>query len=110
MLRERLVTAGEIIIKQGDKGDSMFLIMRGVIRVIRDDEELATLMAGEFFGEIAMLHHKPRMATCQAITPSALYELRSKDFEKLVKILEGFSGLEIHAPFSYTYDITTVRT
>jgi len=87
LLRERLATADEVIIKQGEQGDSMFLIMRGVIRVIRKVEgkeiELATLMAGEFFGEMALLHHEPRTATCQAITPCALYELRSKDFEKL---------------------------
>jgi len=83
LLRERIVTAGEVIIKQGDKGDSLFLIMRGVIRVIRDEKELATLMAGEFFGEVGLLHHDPRTATCQAVTPGVLYELRSKDFETL---------------------------
>ena len=45
--------------------------------------DLATLMAGEFFGEMALLHHEPRTATCRAVTPCALYELRRQDFDEV---------------------------
>ena len=87
-LRQRSAEGGEDIITQGDSGDSLFLIARGVIRVLRRDEtheehELGTLLAGDFFGEQALLHDEPRNATCRAVTPCTLYQLRRNDFEQL---------------------------
>lgn len=84
-LKPRTAPAGEAIIRQGDAGDSLFLVARGVIRVTRQEEEekrdLATLLAGDFFGEMALLHGEPRTATCRAVTPCALYELRRTDLD-----------------------------
>ncbi|MCH7857202.1 MAG: cation:proton antiporter [Gemmatimonadetes bacterium] len=84
-LRRRTVPAGEIIVRQGGSGSSLFLVARGVIRVSRQDggvsRDLATLIAGEFFGEMALLHGTPRTATCRAMTPCALYELRRNDID-----------------------------
>ncbi len=84
-LRPRTSPAGEAIIRQGETGDSLFLVARGVIRVYRhedgDRRDLATLMAGDFFGEMALLHGEPRTATCRAATPCALYELRRSDLD-----------------------------
>lgn len=86
-LQSRNLPAGEIIIQQGEAGDSLFLIARGVIRVSRKDGDveydLATLMAGDFFGEMSLLHHDLRSATCRSVSPSALYELRRRDFDEL---------------------------
>ena len=63
------------------------MIARGVIRVSRKsggvENNLATLMAGDFFGEMALLHNKPRTATCKAVTPCVMYELKRDDFDKL---------------------------
>jgi CPA1 family monovalent cation:H+ antiporter len=87
-LRPRTSPAGEAIIRQGDAGDSLFLVARGVIRVSREDDgqkrSLATLMAGDFFGEMALLHGEARNATCKAVTPCALYELRRPDMDALL--------------------------
>ena len=84
-LRRRTVPAGEIIVRQGGSGSSLFMVARGVIRVTRqvggDRRDLATLIAGEFFGEMALLHGTPRTATCRAMTPCALYELRRDDMD-----------------------------
>jgi len=84
-LRSRTVPAGKTIISQGETGDSLYLIVRGVVRVsIADaggERDLATMMAGDFFGEIALLENCTRTATCRAVTPCALYELTRKDFE-----------------------------
>lgn len=86
-LREMTVPSGDDIICEGDAGDSLFLIARGVIRVVKkvDGEtvELATLVAGEFFGEMALLLREPRTATCRAVTPSALYELKREDLDEI---------------------------
>ena len=99
MLHPHTVPAGEVIIRQHEPGDALFLIARGVIRVCRQQDvdsgqegeeaelELATLMAGDFFGEMALLNGEPRTATCRAVTPCALYELRSVDFRRLLETL-----------------------
>ncbi len=87
LLRSRIVPPNEIIIKQGSAGESLFLITRGVVRVLRkengEEKELATLMAGDIIGEMALIHHEPRSATCLAVTPCALYELRRHEFNEL---------------------------
>jgi CPA1 family monovalent cation:H+ antiporter len=80
VLRRRTAPMADVIVKQGDRGSSLFLVARGVVRVSRQDggitRDVATLMAGDFFGEMALLHGGPRTATCRAVTPCALYELR----------------------------------
>ena len=89
-LRQRTVPAGEDIIRQGEKGETLYLIGRGVVRVSRTvdgrEHDLATLMAGDFFGEMALLHGEPRVATCRAVSPSALYELRRRDFDEVCRV------------------------
>lgn len=85
-LRSRTLNAGDAVIRQGEEGDSLFLIARGVVRVSREQDgstqDLASLMAGDFFGEMALLHPEPRVATVRAVTPCALYELRREDLEE----------------------------
>lgn len=84
-LRPRTIPAGKTIIRQGDTGDSLYLIARGVVRISYVDNgverDLATMIAGDFFGEIALLQQCTRTATCRAVTPCALYELTRRDFE-----------------------------
>lgn len=88
-LRRRTAPAGDAIVKQGDGGSSLFLVARGVVRVSRQDggltRDVATLMAGDFFGEMALLHGGARTATCRAVTPCALYELRREDLDTVVE-------------------------
>jgi len=88
-LRRRTSPAGEIIVRQGASGDSLFLVARGVVRVSRQDgglsRDLATLMAGDFFGEMALVAGGSRTATCRAVTPCALYELRRVDLDPVLQ-------------------------
>ena len=88
-LRRRTTPAGDAIVKQGDGGSSLFLVARGVVRVTRQDggigRDIATLMAGDFFGEMTILHGGTRTATCRAVTPCALYELRREDLESVLE-------------------------
>ncbi len=90
LLKQRTYPVGEKVIQQGEMGNSLYLIARGVIRVSRTieglDENIATLMAGDFFGEMALLHHTPRNATCRAATPCALLELKRTDFEAICQL------------------------
>jgi CPA1 family monovalent cation:H+ antiporter len=83
----------EVVIKEGERGESLFLISRGVIRVSHHvagiDKDLATLIAGDFLGEMALLYHELRTATCRTVTPCVLYELQSEDFEEISQACPG---------------------
>ena len=87
VLKLRTLPAGRPVIREGARDRSLFLIARGVVRASRQDaggegeEDLGTLMAGDFIGEMALLHGTPRAATCRAVTPCSIYELAFRDFE-----------------------------
>jgi CPA1 family monovalent cation:H+ antiporter len=89
LLKPRTIPRGRQIIKQGEKGDSLFLIARGIAKVEVEKNEqktkVASLYAGDFFGEAALLHSEKRNATTTAITPCSLYELMQEDLELLFK-------------------------
>lgn len=77
-----------IVVREGDPGDSMFIVVRGQVRVITSDKRrkeivLAELGEGEFFGEIALLTGRPRTATILTNLDSELLELTRKDYEKI---------------------------
>ena len=74
--------AKEAVIQQGDRGDSLYLLARGQVQVSRDNQVLATLSAGDFFGEMALLHDAPRTASVTTLTPSSLYSLKRRDLEQ----------------------------
>lgn len=86
-LRPHTLDSNEVIIEQGELGDSLYLIARGVVRVSCREEEvdrdLGTLMAGDFFGEMALMHHESRNATIRTITPCKLYELPRQSLEDI---------------------------
>ncbi len=86
-LRPKTLATGTNIIKQGQSGDSMFLIARGIANVSVEDgdesKQVATLYAGDIFGESALLHQTPRNATATAATPCSCYELKRVDLMKI---------------------------
>lgn len=87
LLRARTYLADEDVVREGDVGGSLFLIGRGVVRVTVRGEHgeatrpVATLLAGDFFGEMAVLGAALRSATVTTATDAVLYELRRDDLE-----------------------------
>ncbi len=73
----------EIIFREGDLSDTLYLIARGAVRisVTLPDRILAVLGPGDFFGEMALLSSNPRTATASAVTPANLIELRRQDVQ-----------------------------
>ena len=81
---------GMVVVKEGDPGDSLFIVVRGEVRVLthtpmKKEVFLANLGEGEFFGEIALLTGKPRTATVIANATSELLELTKSDYEKIIE-------------------------
>jgi cAMP-dependent protein kinase regulator len=77
--------AGEVIMEQGSPGPGLFLIVSGRVNVVRDDVGdrvvLASLGAGDLFGEISLLMRKPSTATVVAEQNTALLFLPREEFE-----------------------------
>jgi CPA1 family monovalent cation:H+ antiporter len=90
----RTVLAGEKIIQQGERGKSLFLIARGVVAVLvargsSAPTRVASLHAGDFFGEMALLTDEPRNATVKAATDCRLFELSRRDVQALCDVCDG---------------------
>ena len=82
--------AEEIIIREGDPGRSIYVILSGRVRVFTRDyegneEELAILEKGQFFGEMSFLTGKSRSAYVSALDTSMLMELSFTSMRKLIR-------------------------
>jgi len=90
--KEIKTAAGEIVVREGETGNRLFLVGEGQVRVCKhfgqpDEIELAKLAPGNFFGEMCILETLPRSATVQAIIDSTLYTLTSLAFYHLYEAM-----------------------
>jgi CRP/FNR family cyclic AMP-dependent transcriptional regulator len=80
---------GEVLFKEGDVGKEMFVVQAGrvnITKTVRDTEKvLATLGAGEFFGEMAILNQKPRSAGAVMADDGKLLVIDPKTFEAMIR-------------------------
>ncbi|MGE5455178.1 MAG: mechanosensitive ion channel family protein [Methylocystaceae bacterium] len=95
----RYFNSGETLFHEGDPGDSLYIVVVGVLKVIlnKNDTELviAQITPGQFFGEMSMLTGEPRTATIRATTDVIAYEIHrdhlSEVFEKKPETVEIIS-------------------
>jgi flavin reductase (DIM6/NTAB) family NADH-FMN oxidoreductase RutF len=66
---ERTFEPGAFVVREGDPGDELFVIVEGEARVERKGNPLATFGPGEFFGEVAVIDGRPRSADVVAVSP-----------------------------------------
>jgi len=83
------VAAGETIFLENDKGDALYVVDNGSVRIWILDEDanpvtLAELKTGDFFGELAVLDRGPRSTNATAIGDSVLHRLSSDDFQQFL--------------------------
>ncbi len=78
---------GERIVKQGDLADAMYVIKSGKVRIFRDSEgdetTLGVLEPGDYFGEMALFDHKPRMANAAAVGDTEVRVVTRDEFDSL---------------------------
>jgi CRP-like cAMP-binding protein len=82
---ERTFAPGETIAREGQSGVGFFVIESGDASVTREGEQLATLGAGNYFGEIALIDDGARTATVTANSQLKCYGLTSWEFRPLVE-------------------------
>jgi CRP-like cAMP-binding protein len=83
LARQRRYAAGEVIFEEGELGDSLFVIVRGEVEVVRREGEalrpLNVLVAPAFFGEMSLIDKEYRSATVRARTDAELLQLTLQD-------------------------------
>ena len=83
------IPPGTVLFQEGDKGEEMFIIQSGKVKIskrIRGVEKtLATLEKGEFFGEMAILNDKPRSASAETVEVSEMLVIDRKTFDTLLR-------------------------
>lgn len=87
------VPAGRVLMRQGDRGDEMFIVAAGRLTVDRDGRRLSERGPGESVGEMALLSKGPRNATVTAAEPSRLLVLAHREFNSL---LDAFPSIRLH--------------
>jgi len=90
-LRERTLRKNQVLFREGDPGDEMFLICHGTVlvsKVVKGKVEqlLNRVGPGEFFGEMSLLDGSPRSATIQAETDTMLLVLDRKSLNQLIEV------------------------
>lgn len=73
-----------VVVREGDPGDSLSIIVSGTVEVIKDDRPIASLSAGDFFGELSLIDGQPRSATVATVDDVTLLTISSIAFDALL--------------------------
>ena len=93
VLTEERYEAGDIIVQEGDSGDTMFIIWSGRAAIVKGDLRASILLGyrkpGEIVGEMALLEDQPRSASIIAVEPVRLLSIKRDDFQRLLDTNPG---------------------
>jgi CRP/FNR family transcriptional regulator, cyclic AMP receptor protein len=87
---------GEVIFREGDRGDTCYLLRTGAVVLTREHQDgrmvaLAELRAGALFGELAMFRGETRSATAEAIEATTAVALLASDMQRLIRRSPGLA-------------------
>ena len=85
------LTAGEVIFREGDPGDLMYLVGEGSVKISKSgrggqQETLGFIKSGNFFGEMALLDGEPRSAMATAAEPTLLGTVDEPTFQHILEL------------------------
>lgn len=73
---------GASVVQEGQLGETLFVILEGEAKVVRGGRRIATMLPGDFFGEISLLDGGPRTASVVAVTPLVAVRIHRRPFLK----------------------------
>jgi CRP/FNR family transcriptional regulator, cyclic AMP receptor protein len=104
--RVRIYREGQIVFREGDIPDGMYIVLMGALKVEKRLEQgdqlvLSKLSSGDIFGEMGLIEYKPRSASVVASTESTLFYIESRGFDEMrrrfhpaaMKILKQLCGI-----------------
>jgi CRP/FNR family transcriptional regulator, cyclic AMP receptor protein len=80
------LSEGRELTHQGGRGYEFVVVLEGTVDVLIDGKVVATCGAGDFFGEMALLEHRPRSATVVAKTDVAIDVIGRSEFSVLLEV------------------------
>ncbi len=89
-LRERPLKRGQVLVREGEAGEEMFVVLRGSMVISkavtgRVEQVLARIGPGDFFGEMSLFDRSPRSATVQADSDATLLVLDREALRRLTE-------------------------
>ena len=86
------VAADVMLVRQGEAGDTFYVLIDGTATVLRNGSRTATLGAGDWFGELAVLDPAPRNADVVTTSSATIGVLDAKIFKRLVGELPAMTA------------------
>jgi CRP-like cAMP-binding protein len=93
---EVAVPDGTVLIRQGDLGRDMMVLIAGNVVIERDGEQVNRLGPGDFFGEIALVNEGPRTASVTTDGPARLLVVSHTDFHSMMEEFPGIAAQIMH--------------
>lgn len=76
---------GKELTREGAPGREFFVLVEGTADVVKNGRKINSLGAGDFFGEIALVHQSPRTATVKATSPVRALVITERSFRRLLE-------------------------
>jgi CRP-like cAMP-binding protein len=94
---ELIFEPGQIIVREGDPGEALFVVLEGQGKVVRGKRKVGEVLPGDFFGELSAIDGEARTASIVAVTPMRLLrlfrhtltELQEEEPQVILKLLDG---------------------
>jgi CRP/FNR family cyclic AMP-dependent transcriptional regulator len=88
---------GQVIVREDDLGETLFVVLEGEAKVMRGKKEVGSVVPGDFFGELSAIDGGPRTASVVAVTPMRVLRLFRRTLTSLIadepqvtmKLLDG---------------------
>jgi serine/threonine protein phosphatase PrpC len=85
VVRAQQCERGEVVVREGEPGDSLYAIIEGKFVVVRGGQPITWLHAGTHFGEMSLFNNRPRSATIEAVERSRVLVMERARFNELVR-------------------------
>lgn len=76
---------GDVIFREKERGNALFFVILGEVRLLKEDRERQRVGARESFGDLALLDNQPREFTAVAAQPTTVLSIKSEEFFELVE-------------------------
>jgi CRP-like cAMP-binding protein len=82
---ELIFDPGQIVVKEGDLGETLFVVLEGSAKVVRGKKKVGEVLPGNFFGELSAIDGGPRTATVVADTRLRVLRLFRRTLDSLIR-------------------------
>jgi CRP-like cAMP-binding protein len=107
------VSSGEIVLKHGDPGDALYIIIDGIVRVFLPPggktREIGCFGPGDCFGEMALLTGETSSANIEAMTNLNLLRLSKESFDQLIRMHHSLGQSPLGLLLSFAIAATVLK-